>query len=140
MLPTTSVAPSRSPTTLLLLYSDRADPVTNIAGDSSFTRGPVTLWGLTGGHQLLLDSSTSPTSGPFDPNFPNETYLPDGKVDAGDAPMPAARIDFAIAPNTPGSTNGVGSFTSASKAKVYSINDDGSTSPTRSASGSRPKK
>jgi hypothetical protein len=111
--------------------NNATDPVANIVNDWSFTRGPVTLWGLTGPHTLLLDSSTSPTAGPFDPNFPNETFLPDGQLNAGDAPMPAARIDFAIAPNTPGSTDGVGSFTSASKEKVYSINDDGSTSPAK---------
>ncbi len=101
------------------------DPVANIAGDSSFTRGPVTLWGLTGAHVLNLDSSTSPTSGPFDPNFPNETFLPDGKLDAGDAPMPAARVDFAITANTPGATDGVGSFVPVDKTKVYSIHDNG---------------
>jgi len=42
--------------------------------------------------------------------------------------MPAARIDFAIAPNTDPlhSADGVGSFVSASKAKTYSMDDTGS--------------
>ena len=33
------------------------------------------------------------TIGPFDPIYPYDTMLSDGKVDAGDAPMPAAQID-----------------------------------------------
>ena len=33
------------------------------------------------------------TVGPFDPARPDTSFLPDGKLDAGDAPMPAARID-----------------------------------------------
>ena len=44
--------------------------------------------------------ATCPTAGPFDPNYAEQTLLPDGHLDAGDAPMPAARIDFAIAANT----------------------------------------
>ncbi len=58
-----------------------------------------------------------PTYGPFDPTRPGETELSDGKVDAGDAPMPAARIDFTIAPNTGGPTDisGVGTFTKVDK-------------------------
>ena len=32
--------------------------------------------------------------GPFDPQRPDDTLLSDGKVDAGDAPMPAARVDI----------------------------------------------
>ena len=34
--------------------------------------------------------------GPFDPIYPYDTMLSDGKVDAGDAPMPAAQIDVTI--------------------------------------------
>ena len=33
------------------------------------------------------------SDGPFDPLYPHDTMLSDGKVDAGDAPMPAAQID-----------------------------------------------
>ena len=50
--------------------------------------------------------SAAPTIGPFDPLRPEETLLPDGKLDAGDVPMPAARVDVAIAPNTGGSDLG----------------------------------
>ena len=37
---------------------------------------------------------TDPTIGPFDPLVPRQTLMPNGRLDAGDAPMPAARIDF----------------------------------------------
>ena len=50
--------------------------------------------------------SAAPTIGPFDPLRPQETLLPDGKLDAGDVPMPAARVDVAIAPNAGGSDLG----------------------------------
>ena len=50
--------------------------------------------------------SAAPTVGPFDPLRPQETLLPDGKLDAGDVPMPAARLDVAIAPNSGGSDLG----------------------------------
>jgi hypothetical protein len=55
--------------------------------------------------------------GPFDPTRPGGTELSDGKVDPGDAPMPAARIDFTIAPNSGGPTDisGVGTFTKIDK-------------------------
>ncbi len=61
--------------------------------------------------------SAPPTVGPFDPTRPASTYLSDGKIDAGDAPMPSARIDFTIAPNTGGPTDisGVGTFTKVDK-------------------------
>ena len=39
------------------------------------------------------------TWGPYDPMFPHLTLLSDGKLDAGDAPMPAARIDVTIREN-----------------------------------------
>ncbi len=71
-----------------------------------------------------------PTYGPFDPARPGQTLLADGKVDAGDAPMPAARIDFTIAPNTGGPTDisGVGTFTKVDKGLCFgqsALNDAG---------------
>ncbi len=62
--------------------------------------------------------------GPFDPLVPDFTLLSDGKTDEGDAPMPAARIDVSIAPNTGAATDiaGVGSLEKADKAAVYSRN------------------
>jgi hypothetical protein len=61
--------------------------------------------------------SLTPTVGPFDQTRAGQTYLADGKIDAGDAPMPSARIDFTIAPNTGGATDisGVGSFSRVDK-------------------------
>jgi hypothetical protein len=109
------------------------DKVTNVAnpsptldGFSSFTRGGVITSQTP--NPLDLQPTDYGTTGPFDPNFAEETLLPDGQLNAGDAPMPAARIDFAIAPNTDPltSTDGVGSFESASKAKTYSMDDTGS--------------
>ena len=44
-------------------------------------------------------STANATIGPFDPIFPQATMLSDGKVDAGDAPMPAAQIDVTIKDN-----------------------------------------
>ena len=61
------------------------------------------------------------TTGPFNPIDADASWLPDGKVDAGDAPMPAARVDFAIAQNTGGATDttGVGYLTDVRKQDVY---------------------
>ena len=61
--------------------------------------------------------SLKPSYGPFDPTRAGQTYVSDGKIDAGDAPMPSARIDFTIAPNTGGPTDisGVGSFSRVDK-------------------------
>jgi hypothetical protein len=69
-----------------------------------------------------------PAIGPFDPIWPGQTLLSDGKVDAGDAPMPAARIDVEIAPNSgaPTDTSGVGFLYPADKTTVYSRNSAGS--------------
>jgi len=56
--------------------------------------------------------SDSPTYGPFDPLRPDETLLPDGKLDAGDVPMPSALVEVRIAPNSGSATDigGVGSL------------------------------
>jgi hypothetical protein len=56
--------------------------------------------------------SDSPTFGPFDPLRPDETLLPDGKLDAGDVPMPSAIVEVKIAPNSgsPTDIGGVGSL------------------------------
>ena len=91
-------------------------------GDASFTRL------LANDVPVLFDvPSDFPTAGPFDPNYAEQTLLPDGHLDAGDAPMPAARIDFAIAANTNPltSTDGVGSLVDLNKSKVYSQDDKG---------------
>jgi hypothetical protein len=64
---------------------------------------------------------TNPTLGPFDPQRPSQTLLSNGVLDRGDAPMPAARVDWTIAPNSgaPGDISGVGSLVSDLKALAY---------------------
>lgn len=68
-------------------------------------------------------------AGPFDPQRP-ATLLSDGTLDAGDAPMPAARIDLAITPNSGGAgdISGVGALYAADKSTVYSRNGNGTLS------------
>ena len=61
------------------------------------------------------------TVGPFDPARPDTSFLPDGKLDAGDAPMPAARIDVTL-------TGGVGALVAADKHVLYSRNRTGAAS------------
>ena len=61
---------------------------------------------------------TSPTAGPFDPARPGSSFLPDGKLDAWDAPMPAARIDVRLA-------GAVGALEKAEKHVLYSRNRTG---------------
>ncbi|MFN2472211.1 MAG: hypothetical protein ABR583_14735, partial [Gaiellaceae bacterium] len=74
-------------------------------GDGRYSR----VWG---------DLSRGRTFGPYDPKRPDQTSLPDGKLDAGDVPMPAARVDVSIAPNSgaPTDISGVGSLTLISDA------------------------
>jgi hypothetical protein len=103
------------------------DAVDNCDGGYAFSRifdadgaGAIApLWlGLTGGY----------TRGPFDPQRPNQTFLPDGQLTADDAPMPAARIDFSIAANKDmlkpvadqKDIGGVGSFGKTDKSDLYS--------------------
>jgi hypothetical protein len=67
--------------------------------------------------------------GPFDPvRLPS--LLSDGKLDAGDAPMPAARVDIAIAPNSNPLTDigGAGALVKADKTEVYSRDGNGTAS------------
>jgi hypothetical protein len=69
---------------------------------------------------------TNPTLGPFDPQRPSQTLLSNGVLDAGDAPMPAARVDWAIQPNSgaPGDISGVGSLSPSLKFLDYIRNTD----------------
>ena len=71
---------------------------------------------------VWLGLSQEPTRGPFDPQREDATFLPDGYLTADDAPMPAARIDFTIAPNKHDNKDidGVGSFGKTDKSKLYS--------------------
>jgi hypothetical protein len=56
--------------------------------------------------------------GPFDPVRPFDTLLSDGKLDAGDAPMPALRVDVNISPDST-----VGTLVKADKTDIYNRND-----------------
>jgi hypothetical protein len=68
----------------------------------------------------MLDMTTlatgNPTIGPYDP-LRNDTYLPNGTLDQGDAPMPAARVDVIL--------NGDGMLVPIDKHVVYSRNGAG---------------
>jgi hypothetical protein len=102
----------------LPLSANGTDAVDNCAGgNTAFS----TVFGFSAG----------PTIGPFDPLRANETLLANGILDAGDAPMPAARIDFTIAPNSgrPNDTSGVGSWANASKPADYSRDGTGAPTP-----------
>jgi hypothetical protein len=78
-----------------------------------------------GGFSTVLgtQSRANHTIGPFDPIYPYDTLLSDGKVDAGDAPMPAARIDVTVHENNaadPTDISGVGYLYPSYKTDVYS--------------------
>lgn len=68
--------------------------------------------------------------GPFDPARP-ATLLSDGQLDSADAPMPATRVDVAIAPNTgaAGDIAGAGALVKADKSDVYSRDGNGTGAP-----------
>jgi hypothetical protein len=106
-------------------------------GPDSYTNVLDNVDNCTGGgpdgpfSRVFGDLSGDGTSiGPFDPLDPADTLLPDGNLSSQDAPMPAARIDVSIAPNSGGATDisGVGSLIAADKTKTYSrdfLGDDG---------------
>src|SRR6202012_4183353 len=98
---------------------DNGDNCTGGGADGPFS----TVFG-----QLSGDGTTI---GPFDPTDAGDTLLSDGILSSQDAPMPAARIDVAIAPNTGGATDisGVGSLEAANKTKTYSRDFLGDNSP-----------
>ncbi len=95
---------------------DNVDDCTGGGADGPFSR-------------VFGDLSGAGTSvGPYDPLDPGDTLLSDGALNALDAPMPAARVDVAIAPNSGSATDtsGVGYLAPADKAKTYSRNFLGS--------------
>jgi hypothetical protein len=59
-------------------------------------------FGEVGPFSNLMGLSTPDTIGPFDPLNPAETFLPDGKTDAGDAQLTPARIDVRLAEGSAG--------------------------------------
>ncbi|HEY3775026.1 MAG TPA: hypothetical protein VGL69_18620 [Solirubrobacteraceae bacterium] len=91
------------------------DNVDNCAGGAGSQDGPFsTVFGTLSGAGTSV--------GPFDPVDATDTDLPDGNVNAQDAPMPAALVNVSIDPNsgTPTSIDGVGSLTAANKQLTYS--------------------
>jgi hypothetical protein len=101
------------------------NPITPVAIDAvDNCRGG----GDSGPFSNVFGQGQSPANGPFDP-LRRATLLSDGKLDPGDAPMPAARVDFTIAPNTgaTGDISGVGLLAKADKSNVYSRNGNGAT-------------
>jgi hypothetical protein len=90
-----------------------SDPGTLAAADEAGGFSSIYTFTAAPGGSL----SQIPSYGPFDPTRAGQTYLADGKIDAGDAPMPSARIDFTIGANTGGPTDisGVGTFTKVDK-------------------------
>jgi hypothetical protein len=79
----------------------------------------------------ILGESGNDATGPYDPIDGYDTWLPDGNLDSQDAPMPAARVDVAIAQNSlkAGDISGVGSLEAANKDVTYSRDFTGSTTP-----------
>jgi hypothetical protein len=59
--------------------------------------------------------------GPFDPVRGFDTLLSDGKLDAGDAPMPALRVDVSLSADST-----VGTLSKADKSDIYSRDGTGS--------------
>jgi hypothetical protein len=99
------------------------DPVSPVAIDAV---GNCQGGGDAGPFSNVFGQGQSYGFGPFDSLRPN-TLLSDGKLDSGDAPMPAARVDFTIAPNSgaAGDISGVGLLSKANKSNVYSRNGNG---------------
>jgi hypothetical protein len=92
------------------------DAVDNCLGNGAFGADFAPSSRTVGG-----TNSAGFTLGPFDPARPGSSYLPDGKLDAGDAPMPAARIDVSLAGT-------VGALAAADKHVLYSRNRTGAAS------------
>jgi len=89
------------------------DAVDNCLGNGLFPADVASQSRTVGGTLFTL--------GPFDPARPGTSFLPDGKLDAGDAPMPAARIDVSLAGT-------VGALAAADKHVIYSRNRTGAAS------------
>lgn len=77
----------------------------NGAGSSDADLGPFSN---------IYGGSSDFAVGPFDPIRPGDTFLPDGKLDAGDAPMPALRVDVSLSADST-----VGTLSKADKSDIY---------------------
>jgi hypothetical protein len=65
-----------------------------IPNPALFPNSGSPLTGEFGAFSRIWSGAATPAIGPFDPLKPSETLLSNGVLDANDAPMPAARIDF----------------------------------------------
>jgi hypothetical protein len=97
------------------------DEVDNVTGGGEF--GPFSRFihnfadNPTEGPQAVeLPGTTVFTIGPFDPKRRDTSYIPDGFLNEGDAPMPAARVDVRIDPA------GIGLLVPIDKHAVYTGN------------------
>ena len=71
-------------------------------------------WADFGPFSNIFGGTNGWAVGPFDPIRPESTLLSDGKVDAGDAPMPALRVDFAL-----GKASTAGTLSDVNKTDIY---------------------
>jgi hypothetical protein len=97
-------------------YLDNGDNCDYSTGSNTTANG-----GEIGPFSTAFGLSGDEAIGPYDPIDGFDTNLPDGNLSTQDAPMPAARVDVAIAKNTGGTdTGGVGSLEAADKTQSYS--------------------
>lgn len=95
---------------------------TTATGHGPTPTGPFSAYEALTGTSF---SSSATSVGPFDPTRAADTYIPDGSVDAADAPMPALRVDVSIRGNDGtggtfgGSTDGIGTLEKVDKGAVY---------------------
>ena len=96
------------------IHDDNNPPPAVVSSGNSL--GPFdTIFGPTSGNVV----------GPFDPIYPLSTLLSDGKVDADDANMPAARVDVSITNNSGqnGDVSGAGKLIEVRKTDHYRTPD-----------------
>jgi hypothetical protein len=100
------------------LTSTTIDAVDNCLGGDSAGFGDADL----GPFSNIYGGTDGYAFGPFDPVRPFDTLLSDGKLDAGDAPMPALRVDVNLSADST-----VGTLSKADKSDIYSRDGTGST-------------
>ncbi len=71
-------------------------------------------WADLGPFSNIFGGTNGWAVGPFDPIRADQTLLSDGKVDAGDAPMPALRVDVAL-----GAASTAGTLSEVDKTDIY---------------------
>ena len=96
------------------LTATTVDAVDNCLGGEDTDSGDPDL----GPFSNIYGGTDSWAYGPFDPVRPFDTLLSDGKLDAGDAPMPALRVDVSLSADST-----VGTLSKADKTDIYNRND-----------------